>query len=275
MSGIRSPRRNTLHLFLALLTIATSIDAQEVNGIVYPYDVFREISIREDATAPIVLQNDVIFTYRSDRYVRYVAVAFAHEDFQQLHVFTARSDADTAPADDLLFLVYPVTPDMRELRYRLVVDGVWMADPNGVETVYDERGIPISRVALMERPISEFTSPFIRPDGAVEFRFAYDFQVANEVGTLSGRSIAIYDVPRQVPMVVGTFNGWDPFMDRMRPHPDNPDLYSVVMNLPPGDYYYYYLIGGERILDPTNPRLGYDPQIDATVSRLVVPAGNE
>jgi len=275
MRGVPSLRRLMIILVVLSAPISVGTGAQEIAGVVYAPDVFHELSLLDEARPPIVLQNDVILTYRSNRYVRYVAAAFAHEDYQELHVFSARSDPDTDPAGELLFLVYPITPDMRELRYRLVVDGVWMADPNTDDTVYDNRGIPISRVTLMERPIREFTSPVVGPDGTVEFRFAYDFRVANDVETTDGRRISIGDLNRSVPMVVGSFNGWDPFMDRMQPLPENRDLYRLTTTLPPGTYYYYYLVGGERILDPTNPDTAYDGQTNAVISRLIVPRTSE
>lgn len=271
MSENRSPRWIATAWLLPLVAITLQLDAQEVAGVVYPPDVFRAISAIEEAGPPIVLQDEVVFTFRSDRYVRYVAVAFAHEEFRQLHLFSARPDIDTPPNDELLFLVYPIQPEMRELRYRLVVDGVWMSDPNGIDQIRDSRGISLSRVTLMERPISEYRSPVVRSDGTVEFRFAFDIRVANEVETLDERSISIGDVPRYAPMVVGSFNGWDPFVDRMSADPESPNLYSLITRLPPGEYYYYYLIGGERFLDPTNPLNGFDTQTGAFVSRLVVP----
>lgn len=275
MSGFPSPRRLVPILVVLTLSIAARSGAQEISGVVYPPDVFQEVALLQEARPPIVLQDHVILTYRSNRYVRYVAAAFAHEDFKELHVFAARPDPDTDPADELLFLVYPVDPEMRELRYRLVVDGIWMADPNAGDTVYDQRGIPISRVTLMERPIREFTSPHVRDDGTVEFRFAYDFRVTDSVETLDGRRISIADLSRSAPMVVADFNGWDPFVDRMGPLPESGDLYRFEVSLRPGTYYYYYLVGGERILDPTNPDTAYDTQINAVVSRLIVPRSPE
>jgi hypothetical protein len=258
-------RLGTLIVFTVLLFPVTS---QEIESSVFPPEVFRYLSSIDQARAPEVMQDHVVFTFDSERFVRYVAIAFEHEEFQERHVFSVRPGDDNG---EVFYYVYPVDRDLDRLRYRLIVDGVWIADPYVERSVIDRRGIAMSEIDLLERPVREFRGPVVHDDGRVEFRFAYDFRVSGAVETLDGRRISIGNLPAQAPVVVGSFNAWDPFVHRMSPLVDNSDLYSLELRLPPGDYYYYYLVAGERILDPTNPNTGRDVRVDQVVNRVTVP----
>ncbi len=277
MRDIASPRGAALLAVLYLATVVVAVNGQEIDGVIYPPDVFRAIISIDDAGPPVVLQNDVIFTYRSRGFVRYVAASFTHEGYQQLHTYSARPSLDGDLRDEVFFLVYPVDRRLSEqledqmLQYRIVVDGVWLVDPYAPDRVIDPRGIPIGQVRVRDRPITEFSSPRIRADGTVQLGFSYDRRIVSEVTTHEDRTFSITVLPRQTPMVVGSFNGWDPFVAPMVQDPQNPDNYFLNLRLPPGSHYYYYLIGGERILDPTNPEIFYDSQTNANVSRLIVP----
>lgn len=151
-----------------------------------------------------------------------VQAAFAHEQWAVLHPYSRNRNG-----------VYVLTierPTDTELRYRIVVDGLWTTDPSNPETVTDAWGVAISRLSLPPaRPPA--VTPVVLADGALEFRLRA--QTGSRV------------------MVVGSFNGWDPYMTEL------PEVASGEfvrrMRLPPGDYYYYFVVNGRRSSDPTNP----------------------
>ena len=62
--------------------------------------------------------------------------------------------------------------------------------------------------------------------------------------------------PGKTIFVVGSFNGWDPYMHSLEEVA--PGLYSLSMKILPGTYYYYYLIDGVRKTDAVNRELGAD-----------------
>jgi hypothetical protein len=228
-------------------------------------DTWLQVSSITRSGPPRVFDDLIVLSYQSTRFVRYVAAAFAHEGYQELHVFSARSLAD---GSDLFYLPYPVDPGQDALEYRIVVDGVWMVDPHAPEVIRDGRGVAIGRVALREPPPYEVTSPRINADGTATFRFAFDSRIAATLETTDQQQLTMdaFDSPRI--SLVGTFNGWDPFAHRLS-GPDPEGFYTTTIPVDPGEHYYYFLIDGRRILDPLNRDHGRDLQTGARLSRFV------
>lgn len=230
-------------------------------------DTWLQVSGITEPGEPRVFDDLVVFTYQPSGFARHVAAAFAHEGYRELHTFSVRKLAN---GEDLFYLPYPVDIDQDQLDYRIVVDGVWMKDPNAPQTITDRRGVEIGRVALRERPPYRTPSPVPHDDGTVTFRFSFDIRIAATLETVDRQRISTGAFEDPEIYVVGTFNGWDPYAHRLQ-GPDEDGFYSTTIPVPAGDHYYYFLVDGRRVLDPLNRSQGRDLQTDTRVSRIRVP----
>lgn len=194
---------------------------------------------------PEVFEDGVIFTAPST--YRRVGIAFAHEGFSKVYWFrklvflpdngiVAESKNKIEPDyqdSGILFYVYTIPKDMKELEYRLIINGLWTTDP--VNPVYrvDSAGLGRSLVPIPvgEKPLSTFDGP----PGSLIFSYTAPAGEAITVG--------------------GNFNGWDPFMYELQEK--TPGHYSLTLSLPPGTYHYVFFHRGQRILDPHNPHRIY------------------
>lgn len=217
--------------YLLLLSILTApgrgLSAFETDD----FAIYLEIRQMKHARPPYFLGNNLILSFETDHPVRFVGAAFSHENFSNIHSFV-KNEYNT------FVLIYPLPANkgIEELKYRIVVDGLWMADPLSKKTISDANGIKLSYVMVPERLTRITTSPLPMPDGNVRFLY---------LGP-SNRNIYL----------VGDFNNWDPFMHKM--HENEEGRYEISLPLLPGDHYYYFLSNGTRILDPMNPERGVD-----------------
>lgn len=216
-------RGKRIPLIAIALLLASAAGAQDLG-------VTLEVGSVERASAPRFLGDQLLFTYafgpdRHDGRVHSVEIAFEHEDFSTLHAFERNTN-------DVYVLLYDVPPELEEVRYRLVVDGIWTTDPNNPDRVVDRWGVALSRTTVprVERTLTE--APVTYPDGTVEF----------VVTAPPGSSVS----------VVGSFNGWDPFMTPLREV--EPGRFSRRLRLGTGEHLYYYVVDGLRLPDPRNDR---------------------
>ncbi|MDR0377693.1 MAG: glycogen-binding domain-containing protein [Spirochaetaceae bacterium] len=207
---------------------------------------------------PELLDDGVLFTAPSSS--RSVGIAFAHEGFAKVYWFQKlmkiRGDPEAANLkkedpnlyqdSGILFYAHPFPADQRELEYRLIIDGLWTADPlNPVRRMDDRSGIYRSVVILPKQ--RQPPSAFDGPPGTLSFTYRAS----------SGETIT----------VAGDFNGWDPFMYELRE--TAPEFYSLILPLPPGVYHYVFYHRGQRFPDPNNPARVYKSTGEA-VSEAVV-----
>jgi hypothetical protein len=204
------------------------------------------ISIKSPG-APEIFEDAVVFTAPSS-YKR-VGVAFAHESFSQIHWFikllvpineTATFDPESKIPPEMLrdsgILFYAYTqrndqknPPETELAYRLIVDGLWVADPLNPRKRYDfDAGAELS---VTQAPVIS-RSDLV--NGKTEGILALSYRAQ------SGETIC----------VAGDFNGWDPFMYKLKEI--SPGNYSLRLPLPPGKWRYTLFHRGRRVLDPSN-----------------------
>ncbi|MDR0313866.1 MAG: glycogen-binding domain-containing protein, partial [Treponema sp.] len=128
----------------------------------------------------------------------------------------------------ILFYVEVIPDDMRNMDYRMIIDGLWTIDPLNPNGVTGSGGIYQSRVSLPARSSPPSTAD--SPAGQLRFSFP---AATGEIVT-----------------VAGSFNNWDPFMYELRE--TSTGMYTLTLNLPPGTYQYVFFYRGERILDPYN-----------------------
>lgn len=183
----------------------------------------------EQAAAPQYLDRQVLLSYQSSKPVRLVGARFAHEDYQVFHIYVRNEN-------DVFILQLDVPEDVKELRYRLVVDGLWINDPFNPRHEEDAFGRVFSLFDLRDRPAPDPVSPERHREGSVTFFFQ----------TLPDRAVS----------VAGDFNNWDPFWHRMQEI--RPGEYRLTVHMPPGQHFYYYIVNGRRVLDPINQETARD-----------------
>jgi hypothetical protein len=175
------------------------------------------------AGPPQYLDRQVLLSYKTSEPVRLVGARFAHEEYRVFHIYF-RND------HDVFLLLLDVPEDVEELRYRMVVDGLWISDPFNPHSEEDSFGRVFSVFSLRDRPERTAVSPEIHRQGSVTFFFR----------TLPNRAVS----------VAGDFNNWDPFWHRLQE--TKPGEYRLTVRMPPGKHFYYYIVNGQRVLDPIN-----------------------
>ena len=198
-----------------------------------PPDLNLHLEIRQmkEAKEPYFVGNNCIITYKADHPIRYVGAAFEHEQFSTIRPFI-KNEFGT------FILIFPIETNstIEELHYRLVVDGLWMADPNNPNFQLDENGIKISKINVPDRLSTISSAPILDPDGKVKFIYRGP----------DGHNVYL----------VGDFNNWDPFMHKM--DEIRPGYYQCSLKLMPGNHFYYFVSNGLKILDPLNAAQGLD-----------------
>ena len=225
---------------ILLILIIGNIEAVDIGSHQF-IDHIRSIS---EPRRPEIFENGVLFTASASH--RRVGISFAHEEYSRVHWFrplmiprdttelllpNGKVDRTVDPNIDtgILFHLEIIPHDLRNMDYRLIIDGLWTADPLNPLSVIRPSGIVESRINLPERPrtFQELTQP-----GTYNFSFRA--------------------TPGEVVTVGGTFNNWDPFMYEMRE--TYPGFYTLSLPLPPGNFQYVFFHRGEQVPDPANPR---------------------
>ena len=186
------------------------------------FNLHLEIRSLREAGAPRIFEDYVLFTHQLDGPVRFVGASFAHEDYLVLHDFVRNEHG-------VFILPFPIPDGVEELRYRLIVDGLWMADPRNPRSVRNSSGVGLSLFGLPEE-VHIDQSPVVNENGTVTF-------------LLTGREGN--DV-----FISASFNNWDPFMHRM--DEIEPGRYELTLRVGVGRHYYFFVENGDRILDPLN-----------------------
>jgi 1,4-alpha-glucan branching enzyme len=191
-----------------------------------------DIAVKSLAAAePPHMVNDVlVLSYSSSPPPRFVGARFAHENWKILHRYTMNENKVYA-------LDYVVPEGVREIRYRIEVDGLWMTDPVNTNIETDVIGTEFSVYTLEKEPVRPIVNPRVQSDGSLTFVFR----------GAAGRRVSLE----------GDFNNWDPFMTSLVE--SSPGMYSVTLRLPPGPHWYLFFTDGRRVLDMFNAETGVDP----------------
>jgi hypothetical protein len=137
----------------------------------------------------------------------------------------------------IFVLDVPVPEGVTRVRYRLVVDGLWMADPNAQDQEIDELGNTISLYTLDREPFRPTVNPKAEEGGRIGFVFKGE----------AGMRVSL----------AGDFNNWDPFVDSLTE--TEPGVYRISLRVGRGPHFYYFFSAGRKILDRFNPDTGEDP----------------
>jgi len=181
-----------------------------------------------EAGPPRLFGGSVLFAYQfpgpvKEGQIHTVGAAFEHETYSRIHPFALNENG-------VYILIIATPPNVSPFRYRLVVDGVWTIDPTAPSEITDRWGVRISEFQVPASRTGRMEYPTVSPEGLVEFRILAE----------SGQSVAL----------VGSFNGWDPFMTPMTE--TQPGLYTRILRLTTGEHLYYFMIDGLRLPDPNN-----------------------
>ncbi|MDR2952344.1 MAG: glycogen-binding domain-containing protein, partial [Treponema sp.] len=211
------------------------------------YEIIDRLLTLGKPGSPVLFEDSVIFTASSE--LRKVGVAFAYENFSKVYWYSAlliSQDPIGAPIppgkkvpdpykdSGIMFYVHRVPQNLRELEYRLVINGLWTADPTNPRTKRD----PVSGLVWSVLSIP----PKTRNPDPLE-------------GQPDGLKFTFKGPPGEIVTVAGNFNGWDPFMYELKEWPAG--VYSINIPLPSGRYQYVFFHRGERFTDPYNPRRIY------------------
>jgi hypothetical protein len=213
--------------------------------------------------APEIYEDAVIFTQPSS--YRRVGIAFAHEGYAHIYWFrkllisgeepvpSAKTEPGLPPPtrqayqdSGILFHVYTFPEDLGELRYRLIIDGLWTTDPNNPRISIDQKtGVNQSVISLPQ----------------VQRR-------APAAGSIPGSLSFTYTAPPGEYITVGgSFNNWDPFMYVLNESSEG--VYTLTLPLPPGTYHYVFFHRGQRVLDPHNPLKAFTREGQAASEAVV------
>lgn len=186
-------------------------------------------SIR-DAVPPRMVQDELVLSLKPAVPVHTVGVRFAHESWAVLHLFEQNEYG-------VYVFASPLPEGLRDIRYRVVVDGEVTTDPTNPVTAVDVTGSALSIFTLDKEPVRLVSNPKREGDGSLTFVFTGS----------PGRRVSL----------VGDFNNWDPAMDLL--DETAPGTYSITLRVAPGIHWYYFATDGRRLLDRYNAAASVDP----------------
>lgn len=202
--------------------------------------------------SPVITGKYITFTAMGT--ARFTGIAFEYENYSKMYPFKRiirknemgepQKNAEGNPLETILFYIAEIPPGMREIRYRLVIDGLWTTDPLNQMTAYDyANGMNVSIV-----PVEYYEVFQTQNVNRGQVRFTFDGK--------PGKTIRL----------AGTFNNWDPFMYEL--NETSPGKYELVLPLPRGTWYYAYFEGSTQMSDNTNTQKVYTK--DGRVASVVM-----
>ena len=171
---------------------------------------------------PHVWNNTIFLSAKPEGNPRFVGVAFDYESYSAIHPFEINESG--------VYIYSAQAPEEMEIRYRIIVDGLWMADPLGQDNFKDEYGIMVSKLEIASSPFVSVKGPVVQDTGQTTF--------------------SVRSRPDSAVSIVGSFNGWDPYMTPMRE--SSTGVYTTDLKLKDGSYFYYFIIDGKKAMDPMN-----------------------
>lgn len=220
-------------LVLLLLTVSFALSAQQSNTPKDTYLYDKLVFSIPGAGAPQERDGYLIFTANSGP--RTVGIAFDFENYRTIHPFQIRKTRNVQGkiTQTLFFYVMERPRHLTQVSYRLIIDGLWTTDPLNPVRFYDEStGIELSKLSITTViPPETITTP----DDQVHFVYEGE----------SGQDIRL----------TGSFTNWDSWIYELQE--TKPGFYELRLPLPPGKYYYNYVVGMTALVDTTNPKRAY------------------
>lgn len=209
-------KRKTLVAIYLFFLLLENLSAE------YNLPLHLKIMTTDKASGPEIWQDRLFLTARPEKASRLVGAAFDFEDYRIIHPFDLNEKG--------IYVYSAPLPDRDSISYRLIIDGLWTTDPLCTDNEKDAMGIKVSTVKITaERPV-RVTGPEMVDGGKTRF--------------------SIRSKPDSTVSIVGTFNGWDPYMSPMMETSEG--VYSADLKLRDGSYFYYFIIDGKKAMDPQN-----------------------
>ena len=250
----------TIRFFVLLTLISSFIPVTAGATDWETFEVVERLIAMSSPGKPVINGDFVIFT--ADTSLRKVGIAFAHENFAYTYWFRQLllpQDMLNAPIppgkkvpdpyidSGIQFYVYEVPENIKDVEYRLVINGLWTTDPYNSLTRKDlVSGLTLSVVRMPPRSIK--LDPL--------------------KGLPEGLTFTFNGPPGEIVTVAGSFNSWDPFMYELKEYPTG--IYTLTLPLPSGTYQYVFFCQGKRLVDINNPRRSYSVDGKAA-SEITVP----
>jgi len=181
------------------------------------------LSVLQNPGKPRLWEGNILFTQKPEGNVRMVGIAFGHEDYQKIHLFQRNEKG-------LFFYLLPQGHLDKDLEYRIIINGLWMADPHNQRKKIDQWGTVISYFPLETARSGFLVSPSVEDQGWTTFSYRAP--------------------PGSRVYLSGDFNRFDPFLTPLEEV--EPGVFQVRLRLLPGEHYYYFVYKGQRLTDPLN-----------------------
>jgi len=209
----------------------------------YSLSIHKEISGLVDAKSPVFIDNQILFTYfESNSYIRRVAIAFGSDNFSTIYPLKKNEN-------NVFFFARKIPANSHSLRYRFIIDGIWINDPKNSNIVFSSDNFSVSSIDIPQKYIEKPNTPII--DNNKNVRFIYKDNTNKNV------------------YISGNFNNWDPFMFKLKEDIKHPGTYTISLRLSPGVHYYKFIADGVAVQDPGNPSKAYSTRGNAvSVIRL-------
>ncbi len=218
--------------FLTVFAVLLIMPLAYLSGIeLEGYNINKKLINLENAGPPDMVDNYIVFSFESSDKPAFVGAAFEFENYTKIHQYKKTHEG-------IYYLVIN-KPDIENIRYRIIVDGIWQADPNSIHVLRETNGVEISVLPLPEVPDNEAVYPYTKGS------YTYFYHRGKP-----GSSVYLS----------GSFNNWDPFMYLMEEK--QPGEYYMRLRLNPGKHYYYFIENGIKISDRRNPELVWDTDFD-------------
>ncbi|UTY23187.1 glycogen-binding domain-containing protein [Treponema denticola] len=190
---------------------------------------------------PKIKDGYIIFTATGKRHV---GIVFSHEDYKKIHSFKKLIPGELSEEKETVFFhIFTIPEEFTEIKYRLVIDGLWSSDPLNKNTFFDfNHNMSVSRISV-----------------------PYKKEYRTEVSNKNSVKFTYLGEPKKSVSLAGSFNNWDPFMYELTEV--SPGRYELNLNLPSGTWIYAYFSGGTQLPDTTKKDYVYT--IDGRVASVI------
>jgi hypothetical protein len=222
---IRKDKRSRTSLLRLILLACLAAGASARLFAATPLTLDLALNGLKNAQPPHLVGDVLILSYKPSHplSVPFVGARFDTESYAVLHPFSINQYG-------VYVLDYEIPEHTTVVRYRLVVDGLYVNDPNDSESETDAQGNVISLFTIEKELPRPVLNPRLEADGSVTFIFR--------------------GPPGQKVAIQGDFNNWDPFVNQLTE--TEPGTYSITLHLLAGSHWYRFYTNGRRVLDQYN-----------------------
>lgn len=173
------------------------------------------------------IENGILFTYSTTK-AKNVSIAGDFSNWKPIKMKRGKNG--------VWFYFLAEYKDKSQVRYKFLVNNIWITDPNNTYSVDDGYGSYISMTESYSSKNSRHLSYEFLNKQTVKFR--------------------IYNKSASLISIVGDFNNWNPEHDLLTKGKNN--IWSITKKLQPGNYRYKFIIDGQWTHDIYNKQNAAD-----------------